>query len=142
MIKSRKQMYVVIGVFAVLLMLTTVTYAFFNYTRTGTSNTIRVGRIAFNSSQSGNINLTNAFPITSTEAETDTTNAKSVAITVTGDTDYSGGVEYVVTASDVNLTVNNKELPIALEISVAGNNSKTLGTVETGDIILIGIVIV
>ena len=133
MIKSRKQMYVVIGVFALVLMLFTTTYAFFNYTRTGTSNTIRVGRIAFNSSQSGNINLTNAFPITSTEAETDTTNAKSVSITVTGDTDYANGVEYLVTANDVNLSVGGKQLPVALEISVEGNNSKTLGTLETGD---------
>ncbi len=137
MIKSKKQMFVVIGAFALVMLLGSITYAFFNYTRTGTANTIRVGRIAFNSSQSGNINLTNAFPITSSEAETDTTNAKSVAITVTGDTDYSGGVEYVVTASDVNMTVgsgiNAKELPLALEISVTGNNSNTLGTEETGD---------
>ena len=133
MIKSRKQMYVVIGVFALVLMLFTTTYAFFNYTRTGTSNTIRVGRIAFNSSQSGNINLTNAFPITSTEAETDTTNAKSVSITVTGDTDYANGVEYLVTTSDVNMTVGGKQLPVTLEIDVEGDNSKTLGTLETGD---------
>ena len=133
MIKNKKQSLIVIGVFTLVLMLGTVTYAFFNYTRTGTENTIRVGRIAFNSSQAGNINLTNAFPITSTEAETDTTNAKSVAITVTGDTDYTNGVEYVVTASDVNLEVNGKQLPIALEITVAGNNSKTPGTEETGD---------
>ena len=133
MVKSKKQMFIIIGVFALVLMLGTVTYAFFNYTRTGSSNTIRVGRIAFNSSQAGSINLTNAFPITSTEAQTDTTNAKSVAITVNGDTDYSGGVEYLVTTSDVNMTVGGKQIPVALEISVEGNNSKTLGTVETGD---------
>ena len=133
MIKSKKQMFLVIGIFTLVLFASGVTYAFFNYTRTGAGNTIRVGRIAFESSQTGSINLTNAFPITSEEAETDTTNAKSVSITVTGDTDYTGGVEYVVTASDVNLEVNGKQLPIALEISVEGNNSKTLGTVETGD---------
>ena len=133
MVKSKKQMFLVIGIFTLVLFASGVTYAFFNYTRTGAGNTIRVGRIAFNSSQSGSINLTNAFPITSEEAETDTTNAKSVSITVTGDTDYTGGVEYLVTASDVNLEVNGKQLPVALEISVEGNNSKTLGTEETGD---------
>ena len=133
MIKSKKQMYIVVGAFALVLMLFTTTYAFFNYTRTGVSNTIKVGRISFNSSQNGNINLTNVFPIPSTDAETDTTNAKSVSITITGDTDYSGGVEYVVTASDVNMTVNGKQLPVSLEVTVAGNNNKTLGTLETGD---------
>ena len=36
MIKSKKQMYIVIGAFALVLTLLTSTYAFFNYTRTGT----------------------------------------------------------------------------------------------------------
>ena len=130
---SKQVLLSVIGIAILIIAVVGVAFAFFNYTRTGTSNTIRVGRIAFNSSQEGNINLTNAFPITSTEAETDTTNAKSVSITVTGDTDYTNGVEYLVTASDVNMTVGGKQLPVALEISVDGNNNKTLGTEETGD---------
>ena len=131
--KNKKVMLSIIGVAILVIGLVGITYAFFNYTRTGTSNTIRVGRISFNSSQAGNINLTNAFPITSTQAETDTTNAKEVSITIEGDTDYTGGVEYLVSASDVNLAVNGKQLPVALEISVEGNNSKTLGTLEAGD---------
>ena len=133
MIENRKQMFIVIGAFILTLLLGSTTYAFFNYIRTGAANAIKTGRISFTSTQDGNIILTNSFPITSQEAETDTTNAKSVAITVTGDTDYTSGVEYLVTASDVNLSVNNKQLPIALEISVTGNNRKTLGTLETGD---------
>ena len=63
--------YIMIGAFILVLMLFTTTYAFFNYTRTGTSNTIRVGRIAFNSTQNGRINLTNVFPITSDELDDD-----------------------------------------------------------------------
>jgi hypothetical protein len=31
------------------------------------------------------------------------------------------------------MTVGGKQLPVALEISVEGNNSKTLGIEETGD---------
>ncbi len=130
---NKKQTFMIIGIFALILTLTSVTYAFFNYTRTGGDNTIGTGTISFNATQEGNINLSNVFPITSTEAETDTTNAKSTSITITGYTDYSRGVEYVITASDVNLSVGNKRLPIALEITVEGNNSKTLGTEETGD---------
>ena len=131
--RNKKVMLSIIGVAILVIGLVGITYAFFNYTRTGSSNTIRVGRISFNSSQDGSINLSNVFPIDSEQAQTDTTNAKSVSITVTGDTDYTGGVEYLVSASDVNMTVNGKQLPVTLEISVEGNNSKTLGTLETGD---------
>ena len=49
MVKSKKQMFIVISAFLVVLMLFTTTYAFFNYTRTGTSNIIKTGRIYFNS---------------------------------------------------------------------------------------------
>ncbi len=52
MIKSKKQIFVVIGVFTLVLMLGTVTYAFFNYTRTGSANNIKTGRIYFNSEAS------------------------------------------------------------------------------------------
>ena len=128
MIKTKKQMYLVIGAFALVMLLGGVTYAFFNYTRTGTANTIRVGRIAFNTSQAsgqdGAINLSNAFPITRTMAATDNTNAGEVVITITGDTTYSGGVEYLVTATDVTNTVNSKAVPISI-IATASNG---LGT--------------
>ena len=124
MIKSKKQSLIVIGVFTLVLMLGTVTYAFFNYTRTGEANTIRVGRIAFNttqaSGQDGAINLSNAFPITRTLAATDNTNAGEVVITITGDTTYSVGVEYLVTATDVTNTVNSKTVPISI-IATASN---------------------
>ena len=128
MIKTKKQMYLVIGAFALVMLLGGVTYAFFNYTRTGTANTIRVGRIAFNTSQAsgqnGAINLSNAFPITRTLAATDNTNAGEVVITITGDTTYSNGVEYLVTATDVTNTVNSKTVPISI-IATASNG---LGT--------------
>ena len=54
MIKSKKQMFIVIGAFALVMLLGTVTYAFFNYTRKGSSNVIKTGRISFTSSQDGN----------------------------------------------------------------------------------------
>ena len=52
MIKSKRQMFIVIGVFALVMLLGTVTFAFFNYTRTGAINNLGTGRIYFNSSQS------------------------------------------------------------------------------------------
>ena len=38
MIKSKKQMFIIVGAFILVLMLFTTTYAFFNYTRTGSAN--------------------------------------------------------------------------------------------------------
>ena len=40
-------MYIVMASFALILLLVTASYAFFNYTRTGVANRIQVGRIAF-----------------------------------------------------------------------------------------------
>ena len=132
MIKTKKQMFTVIGVFALVMLLCTVTYAFFNYTRTGSSNTIQTGRIAFNTSQSsGNsdaINLTNVFPISRSDLGNDVGNSAEVVITITGDTTYTEGIEYLVTATNVQNTVNNKVLPISIDVSYEANSNKTIGT--------------
>ena len=136
-IKSKKKIFIVIGSLALVMMLGAFSYAFFNYTRSGEQNTVTTGRISFNANQGAAITLTNVYPISSAEAATDTTNAKTAAITVTGDTDFTGGLEYVVTLQDVNLTVGSgadtKTLPIAIEISVENNGTGSLGTAETGD---------
>ena len=139
MIKSRKQMYLVIGAFALVLMLGTVTYAFFNYTRTGSANTIRTGRIAFNSQQGNSINLTNVFPVdVSNGIPNNNPNVGSVTINVTGDTTYGEGVEYLVSAVNVQNTIgsgaNAKSLPISIDVSVASNTNNdpatTLGNAD------------
>ena len=140
MIKSKKQMYFVIASFALVLLLGTVTYAFFNYTRTGSANTIRTGRIAFNSTQGQAINLTNVFPIDVTNGiPNDATKVGSVTINVTGDTTYTDGVEYLVSAVNVQNTVgsgaNAKSLPISIDVSVASNTGNdpatTLGSADS-----------
>ena len=131
MIKSKKQSLIVIGAFALVMLLGTVTYAFFNYTRTGASNVIKTARISFTSSQDGNINLTNVFPITSSEAEADTTNTDEVVITITGDTTYTGGIEYLVTLEDVNIeTSTNKKIPVGLIVTPEVDDTE-LGTENT-----------
>ncbi len=127
MIKSKKQMFIVIAAFTLILLLGTTTYAFFNYTRKGSANTIKVGRIAFNSEQGSAINLTNIFPIDRADIDTETDYVGSVSIHVTGDTTYSDGIEYLVSVEDLQNTVNNKSMPIALDISYTANNSKTIG---------------
>ena len=90
MIKTKKQMFIVIGAFLLTILLGTVTYAFFNYTRTGSGNTIRVGRISFVTRQTETISLTNVFPIDPTETGimNDSTKVGTLTIEIEGDTDY------------------------------------------------------
>ena len=121
MIKNKKQMYLVIGAFALVLLLGTTTYAFFNYTRTGVSNNIRVGRIYFNSNQTNTINLDNLFPIDPTEQGimNDSTKVGTFELEITGDTDYSEGIEYLVSSVDSNIyTSTGKIVPISLNVEV------------------------
>ncbi len=110
MIKSKKQMFIVIGAFALIMMLGTVSYAFFNYSRTGNANNIRTGNIYFNTTEGTALNITNLFPMTSTEAES--ANLDSLTIGIVGNTTYVDGEEFEITLTGVNNTINNKEIPI------------------------------
>ena len=120
MIKSKKQMFLVIGIFALMLFAGGVTYAFFNYTRTGAGNTIRVGRIAFISRQTETISLSNLFPIDPTETGImdDEEKVGTLEIEIEGDTDYVDGVEYLISVVNSNITSNGKKLPISLDVTV------------------------
>lgn len=123
MIKSKKQMFIVIGVFALVMLLSTVTYAFFNYTRTGIANTISVGRMVFVTRQTETINLTNLFPIDPTETGImdDATKVGTLEIEIEGDTDYSEGVEYLISTVNSQVTTGTgKTVPISLDVTVTG----------------------
>ena len=113
-----------------------VTYAFFNYTRTGESNTVKTGRIYF-ATDHNTINLTNAFPITSTQARSDTNNSRTLNIIITGDTDYANGLEYLVTATDVHMSVgeglNERQIPLAIEVGV--DSITTSGVNDEPDVV-------
>ena len=130
MIKNKKQMFIVIGIFTLVLMLGTVTYAFFNYTRTGTANTIRVGRISFITRQTNTINLTNMFPIDPTETGImdDDNKVGTLEIEIEGDTDYAQGVEYLISSVGSNIYTNQGKLvPISLNVTI-----DDLGTSNSG----------
>ena len=108
------------------------TYSFFNYTRSGSSNTLETGRISFNSSQGSAINLTDVFPIDVTNGIPNNANVGSVIINVTGDTNYDNGIEYLVTAENVNNTVgtgiNARVIPISVDVSVTSNTNNSPST--------------
>ena len=96
----------------------TVTYAFFNYTRTGGTNTISTGRIYFNSDYD-DVMLNGIFPIDKSNVNTDSTNVMTVNVDVEGNTTYEYGLWYYITIESVNLTVNNKQVPVSFEVSAS-----------------------
>ena len=131
--KNKKTMLTIIGIAILVIGLVGVTYAFFNYTRTGTRNIIKTGRIYFNSEQDTSINLTNMFPIdVSGGIPNDNTKVGTITINVVGDTTYDEGIEYLVSAVNVSNSVGNKTLPISIDVSITNNSrndpATTLGT--------------
>ena len=60
---KKQNILLILEIFVLVGMVGAVTYAFFNYTRTGDANTLRLGDITFNTSERGRINLSNAFHI-------------------------------------------------------------------------------
>ena len=92
-----------IGLSLIFMALVGVTYSFFNYTRTGSTNTLAVGRISFNHQETDTINLTNVFPVKKEELATNQNFVDEVIIYITGDTTYNDGIEYLVSAQWRNL---------------------------------------
>ena len=122
MIKSYKKIFVVIITFILIYFVVSTSLAFFNYTRTGATNTLSVGRISFNHTQDGKINLTNIFPTSLQKDEngniTNKSGIETIEITIEGDTDYSDGVEYLVSSVNTNITTSTgKVIPISLDIN-------------------------
>lgn len=115
-------------VFLLLVVVGGTTFAFFNYTRTGEANTIRTGRINFNSEQGDEVTLSDLFPISAVgEITPETPGVGSVVVHITGDTNYDDGVEYLVTAVNVSGS-NGTNLPISISVGYEANGTgKTIG---------------
>ena len=114
--------------FGLFLILTGVTYSFFNYTKTGLANNFNVGNISFTTQNEQTITLNNLFPIDPTEQGimNDSTKVGTYQISISGNTDYAKGLEYLVSVVDTHLTTStDKTIPISL--NVTANN---LGTSE------------
>ena len=125
---SKQVLLSVIGVAILVVAVVGVSFAFFNYTRTGMPNTIKTGTILFESTQS-TINVENVFPVAASDVDTDTTNVKTAEVTIKGNTNYTNGIDFDVTAEDVNLTVgsgaNAVTLPLHVTVTQTGLSSVT-----------------
>ena len=118
---SKQVLLSVIGVAILVVAVVGVSFAFFNYTRTGANNTIKTGHIEFNSSNTL-MTLENVFPIAKNTVATDTTNTATATVTITGKTNYASGIDYVVTAEDVSSNIGTAagKLPISVVVTQTG----------------------
>ena len=134
---SKQILLSVIGVAILVVAVVGVSFAFFNYTRTGAANTIRTGTISFNTSNSV-INITNLFPIAKTDVATDVNNVGTGTVTITGSTNYTNGIDFTVTAEDVsnNIGTTSGKLPISIAVSQTGLNNVTAFGSNSGSIAL------
>ena len=124
--KNKRATLSIIGVALLLMALVGVTYSFFNYTRTGALNNLGTGRIYFNSVQNGTLNMTNIFPMTSSEAG----NAQldTVTVGIVGDTTYADGEEFEISLVDVTNTINGKRIPISYIATYEATTGNSIGT--------------
>lgn len=140
---SKQVLLSVIGVAILVVAVVGVSFAFFNYTKTGGTNTISTGTISFSTSNS-TFSITNVFPIASSAVATDSTNVASGTVTITGNTNYTNGIDFTVTAVEVsnNIGTTSGKVPISVQttatnltgVKAFGSNSgsMTLNSFENG----------
>ena len=118
---SKQILLSVIGVAILVVAVVGVSFAFFNYTRTGAANTVRTGTITFNTTNSS-ISVTNVFPIEKSTLGTDTTNVGTGTVTITGNTNYNKGIDFTVTAVDVSSNIGTESGKLPLSVAVTTSN--------------------
>ena len=115
--QSKQVLLSVIGVAILVVAVVGVSFAFFNYTRTGPANTVGTGEIHFTTDQS-TVAVTNLFPVAATNVTASTTaNVATTTVNISGWTSYDGGLRYTVTAEEVDL----KGLPIKVKVFKEGS---------------------
>ena len=114
---SKQILLSVIGVAILVVAVVGVSFAFFNYTRTGPANSISTGQIHFETSQSV-VSVSNLFPVDSGDVTASTSaNVATTTVTIRGWTNWDAGINYTVTATDVDM----KGLPIKVKVFTTGD---------------------
>ena len=118
---SKQIMLSVVGVAILVVAVVGISFAFFNYTRTGGNNTITTGQISFNSTNSL-INVQNVFPIAKSAVATDSANSGTGTVTITGNTNYTNGIDFTVRATNVSSSIGTTAGKIPLSLQVTSSN--------------------
>ncbi len=130
---SKQILLSVIGVAILVVAIVGVSFAFFNYTRTGAPNTIRTGTISFNTTNS-EINISNLFPMDKNDVSSSNANVGVGTVTITGHTNYTNGIDFKVTADSVSSSIGTEtgKLPISIRVSATDLDEVTAYGSDTG----------
>ena len=116
---------IISSIIAVITLIIGITYAFFNYTRTGSVNSVSAGKIRFSFTEGDTINLENVFPVSRTEAQNDDSNNSKCEIIIRGNSTYKKGVEYKISTVDTHVTITRDneiiEIPVGIIVNVSAN---------------------
>ena len=121
--QSKQVLLSVIGVAILVVAVVGVSFAFFNYTRTGNANQVTTGTISF-SSENTLLSLSNVFPVALTNGNlpANDPNVASGTVTITGNTNYSNGIDFKVTAVDVSSNIGTAAGKLPLSVKVTAND--------------------
>ena len=147
---SKQVLLSVIGVAILVVAVVGVSFAFFNYSRTGTEvNGLTVGTINFVANVKG-VQLDNAFPVSATYAAGVTAAAEGeeadedvavVTVTISGNTTYANGIDFSVTAvpsAENDLAANLLTSQVTFSGLDAVTNKQTATTLQgTGNTTLV-----
>ena len=121
-IERRQNILIVLGLMVLIGLMGGLTYAFFNYTKTGDTNLLTLGNIEFSSNYTS-ISLGNAFPVPKSSIQNSGTGMSDLAVSITGKTTYAGGIDYRIKAVEVSVEAGEKNIPISLHVSQDGLNT-------------------
>ena len=147
--QSKQVLLSVIGVAILVVAVVGVSFAFFNYTRTGSENTVRTGHIEFNSTNTL-LAIEDLFPVSSDDVDTLYTEAnhKVAVVNIEGNTTYANGIDFTVKAVELSNNIGTAagKLPISVKVTPSGltgvtnlvtnNYDITTGTVITEGAVL------
>ncbi len=135
MLNNKKMIYIIVGSILLVTLIVGVTYAWFNYTRTGGNNSMTTGTIEFNFTDDTLMDITNDFP-----EYPDMTNSELIALksthtgslNITGHNTLSDGVRYsiyLVHGDDISGKQRLDDLSVKFQLEPAftsGSNGFTV----------------
>ena len=129
--QSKKVLLSVIGVAILVVAVVGVSFAFFNYTRTGAANSIGTGKINFTSGYGPNLGddtiaISNFFPL-ATGQEANSSNSDSMVITISGGTTYTEGLDYRLVVTGMTGTQVGI-IPVQVSVTQSGLTNATGNT--------------
>lgn len=129
---KRNTKYLIISIICLIMfigIIVGVSYAFFNYTKTGPVNLLSTGGITFTSDYES-VTLNNVYPTSIYSYETDNDNVATIELNISGYTNYEKGLLYQVILEDVHNTIYSSYIKDDAYILSVRSSSSGLDNVQ------------